>query len=156
MTTHRSGEDFILLDPATVQRIDGVATGAPIGVMAVGIMDDDVARATMVPTGRWLVPQAPVHLSVRVAGDGAVLRWSRQSRLFAPWRDGVDQPLVEEREAYRLTVTDAAGTARAIEVSEPEWRPVDPTMAVTIEVRQIGTNGLSLPATLSYSPEMSR
>lgn len=156
MATHRPGEGFLLLDSATLRRIEGAAAGVPTGVMAAGIMDEDVARATMVPTGRWLMPPAPVHLSIVADRDGPVLRWNRRARLFAPWRDGVDQPLVEEREAYLLSVTDTAGTARSIELAEPQWRPVDVTGPVTIEVRQIGTNGLSPPATLSYSPEMSR
>ena len=156
MATHRPGEGFVLLDPATLRPVDGAMTGVPIAMMAAGIVDGDVANATMVPTGRWLVPPAPVHLSIMASRDGPLLRWSRRARQFAPWRDGVDQPLVEEREAYLLTVTDAAGTARSIELTETQWRPVDIVGRVTIELRQIGTNGLSPPATLSYSPEMSR
>jgi len=156
MSTHRRGETFVLLDPDTLRRVDGGAAGVLVGVMAIGTLGEDVATAAKVPTGRWLVPPAPVHLTVRADRDGAMLYWTRRGRLFAPWRDGVDQPLVEEREAYLLTVTDAAGAARSIELAEPQWRMVDVTGPVTVELRQIGTNGLSPPATLSYSPEMSR
>ena len=156
MAMHRPGEDFVLLDAATLRRIDGMTAGVPTDLMAVGVMNADVATARMAPTGRWLVPPAPVHLSITAERDGAVLRWKRRARLFTPWRDGVDQPLVEEREAYRLNVIDAVGTVRTIELTEPRWNPVDMTGPATIEVRQIGTNGLSPPATLSYSPEMSR
>lgn len=156
MATHRAGEDFVLLDPATLKAVEGAAAGRSTGVMAVGITDDDVAMATMVPGGRWLVPPAPVHLSVVRDPDGPLLRWHRRARLFAPWRDGVDQPLVEEREAYLLSVTDAGGTVRTIELGESQWRPVDVAGAAMIAVRQIGTNGLSPPATLSYPSEMSR
>ncbi|MEH3041203.1 MAG: phage tail protein [Sphingomonas paucimobilis] len=156
MATHRAGEDFVLLDPVTLKAVEGATTGVPTAAMAVGIADEDVAMATMVPSGRWLVPPAPVHLSIVRDRDGPLLRWSRRARRFAPWRDGVEQPLVEEREAYLLTVTDAGGTARTIELNEPYWRPVDVAGAVTIAVRQIGTNGLSPPATLFLSPEMSR
>jgi len=156
MAAHRPGEAFVLLDPATLRRIDDVAVGTPVGVMGVGLSDDDVATATITPIGRWLVPPAPVQLSMMRDGQGPVLRWNRRARGFVPWRDGVDMPLVEEREAYRLTVIDAVGAAQSIEVGEPHWRPADGTGRVTIEVRQIGTNGLSLPATLSYSSETSR
>lgn len=156
MATHRAGEDFVLLDPATLRRIDGVATGTPAGVMAVGLTDEDIVTATITPSGRWLVPPAPVHLSMTRDGQGPLLRWNRRSRLFMPWRDGIDMPLVEERETYRLDVIDATGAVRFIELNESQWRPADVSGQVTIEVRQIGTNGLSLPATLTYFPETSR
>ncbi len=156
MAAHQPGETFVLLDPATLRRIDDVAAGMPVGVMAAGIGDDDAATATITPTGRWLVPPAPVQLSMTRDGQGLLLRWNRRARGFAPWRDGVDMPLVEEREAYHLTVIDAAGAERSIELAEPQWRPVEGGGAMTIAVRQKGTNGLSPPATLSYSPETSR
>ena len=156
MTGHRAGERFVLLDSVSLRRVDGGSTGTPVGVMAVGLSEKDVVTATLTPAGRWLVPPAPVRLTMTRDGNGPVLRWSRRSRLFTPWRDGVEMPLIEEREAYRLIVTDAAGAARSIELTEPQWRPVDIVGAVAIEVRQIGTNGLSPPATLSYVPETSR
>jgi hypothetical protein len=155
MAGHRPGERFVLLDPATLRRVEG-AVGMPVGIMAVGLAEEDMANASVMPEGRWLVPPAPVQLSLQRDAQGPVLRWNRRARLFTPWRDGVDMPLIEEREAYRLSVIDAAGASRAVELGEPQWRPVDVTGAVTIEVRQIGTNGLSPPATLSYSPETSR
>ena len=44
----------------------------------------------------------------------------------------------------------------SVELAEPQWRPVDVVGAVTIEVRQIGTDGISPPATLFHIPETSR
>lgn len=155
MAEHRPGERFVLLDPATLRRVDG-AVGMPVGVMAVGLTEEDVITASVTPDGHCLAPPAPVQLSLQRDAQGPLLRWNRRARLFTPWRDGVDMPLVEEHEAYRLSVIDAAGTRRVVELGEPQWRPVDVTGAVTIEVRQIGTNGLSPPATLSCSLEMSR
>lgn len=156
MTGHRAGERFVLLDPATLRRVDGGATGVPVGVMAVGLSEKDVVTASLIPASRWLVPPAPVRLTMTRDRDGPVLRWSRRARLFTPWRDGVEMPLIEEREAYRLIVTDVAGAVRSVELDEPQWRPVDVVGAVTIEVRQIGTNGISPPATLFHIPETSR
>ncbi|WP_242414694.1 phage tail protein [Sphingomonas panni] len=156
MAGHRQGERFVLLDSATLRRIDRAVVGTPIGVMAVGLSEKDVVTIGFTPEGHWLVPPAPVQLRILPDRDGPMLRWSRRARLFAPWRDGVDMPLVEEREAYRLTVTDATGTVRTVELGEPQWRPVDIVGAATIEVRQIGTNGLSPPATLTYPLETSR
>lgn len=156
IATHREGERFVLLDSATLRRIDRAVVGAPIGVMAVGLAENDVVTAGFTPGARWLVPPAPVQLSMLRDRDGPMLRWNRRARLFTPWRDGVDMPLIEEREAYRLSVTDAAGMVRTFEPGEPQWRPVDIAGPVTIEVRQIGTHGLSPPATLTYPLETSR
>ncbi|MGT2514423.1 GTA baseplate fiber-binding domain-containing protein [Sphingomonas panni] len=156
MAGHRQGERFVLLDSATLRRIDRAVVGTPIGVMAVGLSEKDVVTIGFTPEGHWLVPPAPVQMRILPDRDGPMLRWNRRARLFAPWRDGVEMPLVEEREAYRLTVTDATGTVRTVELGEPQWRPVDIAGAATIEVRQIGTNGLSPPATLTYPLETSR
>ncbi|MDJ0276410.1 phage tail protein [Sphingomonas sp. 2R-10] len=153
---HRMGEGFALLDPATVRRIElPGAVGLELAVMAAGIVEGDTPTATLRPGGRALVPPAPVHLSVGREGDRPVLRWVRRTRLVAPWRDAIDTPLGEEREAYRLTLTDATGAVRTIEVAEPTWT-IDPVAPLTVELRQIGTQGASPPALFHYRPETTR
>jgi len=117
--------------------------------MAVGIAADDVATATLTPDGLGLVPPAPVHLTATVGGDMLELRWVRCARGAAAWRDGVDVPLGEERELYRVTLDDT----RTVEVGEPVLRIAVPATPLVVAVRQIGTNGASAPATLTFRPE---
>jgi hypothetical protein len=154
---HAVGEDFALLDPATIRRIESPGTtGQALSVMAAGIVAGDTVTTTIVPRGWAMVPPMPVHLSIGHVGDRAELRWVRCSRLSAPWRDAIDTPLGEEREAYRLTLTDPQGAVRTIEITEPRWPVTTTDTALTIELRQIGTYGASPPALFHYRPEMMR
>lgn len=149
---HRTEEAFLLLDPAALRRIEQPlpAVGQVVAAMAVGVAADDVARATVIPTGTALVPPAPVHLTAVMRAGMLELRWVRRARGSAAWRDGVELPLGEEREAYRVTI-DSLGT---VDVTEPVLRIAPPSTAITVAVRQIGTNGPSPAATLTYRPEM--
>ncbi len=133
-----------------------MAIGQALQVMAAGIVDTDRVMATIVPGGWALVPPPPVHPSIEQADGGPVLRWVRQTRLAAPWRDAIDTPLDEEREAYRLTLTMADGITRTVELAEARW-PIEPAdRALSIEVRQIGTHGASAPMPFPYRPETMR
>ncbi len=158
MATHRAGEAFALLDPTTLLRLGDPtpAIGRAMTAMAVGIAADDVATATIMPDGRAMVPPAPVHLTAVSGADGLTIGWVRRARGAGAWQDPVDVPLGEEREAYRVTLTDAAGTVRAIEVGESRLRIDPPSTTLTIEVRQIGTHGASRAATFIHRPETAR
>ena len=83
--------------------------------------------------------------------DGTTLvRWVRRSRLGWDWTDGVDAPLAEESEAYRVTIAPAGGTARVETATVPalSLSAADREGAVTISVQQIGSHGLSAPSIL--------
>lgn len=151
MTGHEAGEAFVLLDPATLRRIEEPvpAVGQTLTAMAVGIAADDVATATIRPAGQGLVPPAPVHLTVEIRGGMLEVRWIRCARGTVAWRDGTGVPIGEEREAYRVTL----GDGRIVEVAEPLLRIAPPIAPLTIAVRQIGTNGASASAILTYRPE---
>ncbi len=151
MARHVAGEAFVLLDPATLRRIDEPvpAVGRTMTAMAVGIAADDVTTAAIVPAGRGLVPPAPVHLTAEVRENMLELRWIRCARGVVAWRDGVEVPIGEERETYRVTL----GGTRPIEIAEPLLRVALPTMPLIIEVRQIGIHGPSGAATTIYRPE---
>src|SRR3546814_7587997 len=73
-----------------------------------------------------------------------LVRWIRRSRAGWRWLDGVDVPLAEEREAYRLTLAGTPGTvidATAAEIVLPAGdRPHGATPAA---LAQVGTHGLS-------------
>ena len=125
--------------------------GATVRLLASGIGDvaGPVAVTATVP-GRSLLPLAPVHLALESIGDGDVrLRWVRRSRAGWRWIDGVDAPLGEEREAYRVTLIGGAG--RAIETTVPELivTAADRAAAVALQVRQIGSFGESPAAEIA-------
>jgi hypothetical protein len=56
------------------------------------------------------MPLSLVHpTSTRLPSGDALIGWTRRSRAGGAWRDGIDSPLGEERETYR--VAWAGGTA---------------------------------------------
>jgi hypothetical protein len=70
-------------------------------VEAIGLADVTPANAQKSVEGRAIVPLAPVHGEMRRLGDGSLhANWIRRSRIDLGWRDGVDQVLVEQSEAY--------------------------------------------------------
>lgn len=149
---HQAGAAFALIDPGAVVTIEpGVsAIGRSIRLLATGV--GDVAgpvAATAVVTGASVVPPAPVHLVAETAADGWRLGWTRRSRAGWAWRDGIDAPLVEEREAYVVTVTppaappqDHAVASASLVLSTP------PPPGSRVAVRQIGTVGASRAAVI--------
>ena len=93
-----------------------------------------------------------------MSGDGsATVKWTRRSRAGWRWIDGVDSPLSEEAEAYRVTVTTAAGTTsaspREVEVGVPSMSVTAAECAAgaTVTVRQRGLFGQSPPAQLTLA-----
>lgn len=147
-----AGDRFVLLTPATlaVLTLDRAATGGTAAVLAEGVADGEGVIARCAVTGRGCVPPAPVHLRAARRPDGAlVLAWVRRSRDGWDWIDGVDAPLGEDREAYRVTLTDGAGRiVAAIDCAEPQLRvaPAAAAGVAAVAVCQIGTNGASPPA----------
>ena len=152
--TQRAGDRFVLLERDTALTIDlPLATlGGSVQVLASGI--GDVAAPVAVTCeigGASVLPPAPVALRWREVGAGDVaVTWTRRSRAGWRWIDGVDAPLVEERERYRVTLA-ARETTRTTEVEAPMLAlgAADRLGGVTISVRQIGSIGESAAATLS-------
>ncbi|MGK2909653.1 MAG: phage tail protein, partial [Sphingobium sp.] len=157
MGGHVAGEDFLLLDAERLAAVPEVSApmGAACKVLAIGIGDAVPAEAERVVTGEALLPLSPVHL--RGASDGAGgldVRWVRRSRPGWAWSDGVDAPLGEEAERYRVQIVAGDAVLRSVEVSVPHWS-YDAAMraadagATAVSVRQIGTHGLGRAALLS-------
>jgi hypothetical protein len=148
MEGHVVGERFALLDPAAMLLL---APGdAMLGsvVSAQGAGDNVAVTAGVESADRALRPLAPVALR----RQGAMCTWTRRSRDGFAWRDGVDVPIAEEREAYRVEA-NAGGITTAAEVVETQWAlPGDfaAGSAVSVSVRQIGRHGLSDAAAISF------
>lgn len=146
------GDRFVLIEVETARAID-----LPLSVLAreVRVMASGVGDATPVETrcvmrGASVVPPSPVHLRFAIEADGgATVRWTRRSRAGWRWIDGVDAPLAEESEAYRVTLT-AGGTSRDVDVAVPSVSVTAAERAgsVGVAVRQRGVFGESLAAEL--------
>jgi len=151
--TQRPGDRFVLLETGTALSLDlPLATlGGSVRVLATGV--GDVAGpvvAACVIGGASVLPPSPVGLRWHELGGGdAAIRWTRRSRAGWRWIDGVDAPLVEERERYRVTLTWRDGT-RAIEVDPPSavLAASERSGGTTVSVRQIGSLGESASASL--------
>jgi hypothetical protein len=115
------------------------------------------AQTTAPLVGEALRPLTPVQLSAHIDGDGEmVVCWTRRSRAGFAWVDGVDAPLGETRELYRVIV---ASSTQNIELSavEPSLRLDGGTLAelgggpINVAVQQIGDFAASRPAQITIN-----
>lgn len=147
--TQRAGDRFVLLEPdATVAPdLPTVALGASVRILASGLGDvDGPVDATVTLTGRSLLPPSPTHLRWAERGNGDVaVQWIRRSRTGLRWADGVDVPLVEEREVYRVMLVYPDGRSVTVETTEPalEVQRADRLAGLSLAVSQIGACGES-------------
>lgn len=152
---HAAGERFVLLDARAlvVRALSPAAIGSTVRVLAQGVGDGgDAGEVEAAIAGRGIVPPAPAHFRAELRANGSTqLRWVRRSRIGWRWSDSMDAPLGEERERYRVSIVPEGGTAWTAEVATPAMLlpPASRAAALSIAVRQIGTHGLSLPATLT-------
>ncbi|WP_066798787.1 phage tail protein [Sphingomonas soli] len=155
--TQAGGDRFVLIDADTlaVRDLPLSAIGASALVLAQGAGDgSESAVADALITGVALVPPSPVHFAAAETGEGETqLTWVRRSRSGWRWIDGMDAPMGEEAERYQLRIAPEEGPERFEEVTEASFllSPADRAAAVTITLRQIGSHGLSPPATLTLS-----
>ena len=99
-------------------------------------------------------PLAPAQLVAELAADGSLaVRWVRRSRRGWAWIDAVDVPADPDLAGYRITLT-RSGAAVDYSVSDPSLALTAAQVAalgtgpLTIAARQVGSFGLSRPATL--------
>ncbi len=98
-------------------------------------------------------PPTPVHAHAEFESNGALaLRWTRRARGSWRWLDGVDVPLVEERELYEVGCGPVSNPLALYETEIPQFS-LDPALLATLPagtpvwVRQIGSYARS-PALL--------
>jgi hypothetical protein len=152
--TTAAGDRFVLIEAAALAAHDAVAgIGASVSVLGTGPADGEGVEAHALVTGASVVPPAPVRLHAeRLPDGGALLRWTRRSRVGWRWQDGADTPLGEELERYQIRVVPATGAETLEIVAAPELQLAPERLAagpVTIELRQSGNHGLSPPALLT-------
>ena len=116
IAAHNPGEDFVLLNGATLRflplRADDRGRGYDYRAVSLGFNLGDVPDVHVTVNLRSLQPLAPAQLrGTRSAGVGSdlALSWVRRARLDAEWVDYVDVPLDEAAELYDLEILDGLG-----------------------------------------------
>jgi len=157
MAAHVADERFLLLEEDCLLQVPGgyVQSGATLRLNAIGIGDLTPAQAEDMVLGQAVTPLSPAHLTASAYAGEWTLRWVRRSRAGWRWSDGVDAPLAEETERYRINLIHSGAIFRTAEVSGQEWVWSAAAIladarsgTITAEVRQIGTSGAGRPASI--------
>jgi hypothetical protein len=138
-----------------------------VGPAARAVSDDSYAALGFMPTGRGLVPFAPVHVeqpwrTARAPGD-LTIRWTRRSRaLLADAWEQVEVPLAEDQESYDVQILDGAvikrtlssGTTSVLYTAAQQtadWgAPLGPGQTLAIRIHQLSNRlGRGTPATVT-------
>ncbi|KPF59567.1 hypothetical protein IP88_16285, partial [alpha proteobacterium AAP81b] len=124
VTGHAAGERFVLLDPADLVALDpGLERlGQTLLLRPEGAGDADAVAQAVLVTGAALRPLAPARLRLHHDGGDLVARWIRRSRAGFAWTDGIDAPLAEANEAYRVSIRLDGRLARRFDVTAPAAR----------------------------------
>jgi hypothetical protein len=158
---HEAGDPVLLLDRSSLISLESVPDTGRIDILASGIGDADPATAGCVIGGLAVRPLSPVHLAAERQADGAIrLRWIRRSREGWNWPDGIETPLGEEREAYRLIVTPDRGARWHVELDRPETAFSASQLTAlrtqgatrpSCEITQLGRMAASLPSAINIT-----
>jgi hypothetical protein len=119
-----AGARVVVLDttlaPLPIAEADlGLPWNWRVGPAARAVSDDSYAALGFTPTGRGLVPFAPVHVeqpwrTARSPGD-LTIRWTRRSRaLVADAWEQVEVPLAEDLESYDVQILDGTTVKRTL------------------------------------------
>ena len=153
------GAAFALLDDtlASIPQQAGFVPVVPGGMLTLtGSGGDDVQIVPIRTTGRAQRPLSPVHVTGQWRADGGLLlRWVPRSRGGFAWMDGLEAPLDEAVEQYRVDV-QLAGDVQSFACTTPElvldaaqivqWRAVTPQLSLA--VCQMGPQVASIPSSL--------
>jgi hypothetical protein len=151
ITTHQSGEAFVLLDTTPIT-LDSTQMHGATNLAAMGLADRDPVETTIRCQVYSQRPWAPVHPTAQDGQDGSLtLSWTRRSRGGWAWVDGIDMPLQEQSEVYLAVLGGWDSPLMQWQVSTPELTIDTATITsiranhigATIEVRQQGTYALS-------------
>ncbi len=103
----------------------GLALNYKYGPVSESLDQPSFGGAAHVFQGLGLRPLSPVHLQGKrdpTTGDWTLV-WTRRTRVGGDSWEGLDVPLAEERELYRLDILDAPGgdAVRSIDVAPPNY-----------------------------------
>lgn len=156
--SHMAGAPFVLLDdPALLLLPDAVA----------GLVEGGGAVLHWIERGRTVLnevafpaiglairPLAPVHGQIITGDDGDLtIGWTRRSRVDAGWRDHIDQPPGESREAWHIALSPPVPgigpweqASSSFVIGAADRAAVPP--GCRVEIRQVGDLALSPPLSL--------
>lgn len=135
--------DPLLVPPVSASRIAAIGTG-----------DADAVIAPLANAGLSRRPLCPVHPRMAIASDQSrTFQWTRRARGQWRWDDGLNVPLVEERELYLVGFGPTAAPHVAWQREEPWLRLTSTELDALVFahgsgnlwVRQIGTYDRSEP-----------
>lgn len=157
-TAHAAGTPFVWFDDAALLTLpDALAAWAEGGAAVLQWAARNASETSDVPVpagAAALRPLVPVHgRAVPDGAGGLMLGWIRRSRVDPGWRDGVDLPLGEGREAWRVAAVPAIPGLGPWECAAPVLHLGAAEVAVlppgaSVEIRQVGDFALSLPLVL--------
>ena len=96
-------------------------------ILASGLGDVDPVTTPIMLEGISRRPLSPVHARITwLAGDGLELGWTRRARGAMTWDDGIEIPLNEQSETYRLTLGPLAAPLATWVLTEPRLASMPP------------------------------
>ena len=122
-----SGSTFILLNGAQVQPslsedARGLDRHYRVGPASVSYSDPSYVHIVDDTSAIGLRPYAPAHIStLRLPDGGLLVRWIRQTRIGGDSWLGIDVPLSEMDETYRLEVSVGGVVRRSVKVDGPSF-----------------------------------
>lgn len=160
MGSHVPGDRFIVLHEDVLSPILVAIGTGQVSVMAVGVGDTIPPTQTLTITGEAVIPPTVAALRAERSSNGdTFLSWIRRSRNGWQWLNGVDAPLVEELERYRIELAPNVGASRAVErtsadllyiASERAADVLAGATTLTATVTQLGTFGSSRTASITF------
>lgn len=101
---HDTGTSVVLLnDQITALDPSVIPISQSLQIAAIGLADEEPVLAELQNVGLSRRPIMPIAPSFRVQTDGAwQFCWTRRARGQWTWPDGVEVPLVEEQELYKV------------------------------------------------------
>ena len=156
------------LAPLPIAEADlGLPWNWRVGPAARAVSDDSYAALGFTPTGRGLVPFAPVHVEQpwRTARslDDLTISWTRRSRaLVADAWEQVEVPLAEDLESYDVQILDGTTVKRTLSGSTAsvlytaaqqtaDWgAPLGPGQTLALRIYQLSNRlGRGTPAVVT-------
>jgi hypothetical protein len=158
---HVVGEAFVLLASEALALVPSALAVDGVKVLATGLGDGAGVTAVLASAGASVRPLSPVGLSAVAQSDGSIsVRWIRRSREGWNWIDGIDVPLGEESERYRVTRFAVGRDDVTEDTTTSVWAYSTALLAadraaglstVTVRIVQVGVRGVSAPTSIIVS-----